>query len=89
MILAGRLDKLFPSENIRFDTEHGSYYPLVHSRTPITLTAADPTLLHWGINLLNRNGERSDLIELCVLNFVESDEQAISILGYCLSHGVA
>ena len=40
-------------------------------------------------NLLNRNGERSDLIELCVLNLVESDEQAISILGYCLSHGVA
>ena len=30
-----------------------------------------------------------DLIELCVLNLVESDEQAISILGYCLSHGVA
>ena len=56
MILAGRLDKLFPSDNIRFDTEHGSYYPLVHSHTPIALSAADPTLLHWGINLLNRNG---------------------------------
>ena len=56
MILAGRLDRLFPSDNIRFDTEHGSYYPLVHSHTPIALSAADPTLLHWGINLLNRNG---------------------------------
>lgn len=56
LILDGRLDRLFPTDNIKFDTEHGSYYPLVESHTPVLLSATDTTLLHWGINLLNRNG---------------------------------
>ncbi|HIT81122.1 MAG TPA: ABC transporter ATP-binding protein [Candidatus Caccoplasma merdavium] len=56
LILSGRLDRLFPSDTIRFDPEHGSYYPLVHSCSPVMLRADNATLLHWGINLLNRNG---------------------------------
>lgn len=56
MILSGRLDRLFPSESIRFDPEHGSYYPLVRSGAPVRLRAGNATLLHWAINLLNRNG---------------------------------
>ncbi|MCD7710912.1 MAG: ABC transporter ATP-binding protein [Porphyromonadaceae bacterium] len=56
LILAGRLDNLFPSNAIRFDPEHGSYYPLVQGHSRIALSAANPTLLHWGVNLLNRNG---------------------------------
>ena len=47
---------LFSHSNIRFDYDHGIYYPTVNGKQEITVEAADETLLHWTINALNRHG---------------------------------
>lgn len=56
MILNHRMDTLFPNSHIRFDYNHGIYYPTVKGSHEITVEAADETLLHWTINALNRQG---------------------------------
>ncbi len=56
MILNGKLNNLFPKSDLRFDPLHGSYYPTVMPGTSILVECQDETLLHWTINLLNRNG---------------------------------
>lgn len=56
LILSGELNDLFPHSDIRFDPLHGSYYPTVEPRNTIFVECKDETLLHWSINLLNRNG---------------------------------
>ncbi len=61
LIMSGMLDNLFPHTDIHFDTQHGSYYPTVHHRRTIAVSCSNDTLLHWTINLLNRNGYHADL----------------------------
>ena len=56
LILSGCLNDLFPHSDIHFDPLHGSYYPTVHRHKSATVVCHDETLLHWAINLLNRNG---------------------------------
>lgn len=56
MILNHRMDTLFSHNNIRFDYDHGIYYPTVNGKQEITVEATDETLLHWTINALNRHG---------------------------------
>ena len=56
MILNHRMDTLFSHSNIRFDYDHGIYYPTVNGKQKITVEATDETLLHWTINALNRHG---------------------------------
>lgn len=61
LILSGCLDNLFPHSDIHFDPLHGSYYPTVHRNKTTTVVCHDETLLHWIINLLNRNGYGASL----------------------------
>lgn len=56
IILNHRMDRLFPQSDIRFDYDHGVYYPTVNGTKEITVEATDETLLHWTINALNRHG---------------------------------
>ncbi len=56
LILSGHLDHLFPHSNIHFDPLHGCYYPTVQRHHSIHVMCDDETLLHWTINILNRNG---------------------------------
>ena len=56
LILSHRMDSLFPHQDIRFDYEHGVYYPTVKGNQEISITCEDPVLLHWLMNALNRHG---------------------------------
>lgn len=56
LILSGKFDNLFPHTDIHFDPLHGCYYPTVHRRKTLIVECADETLLHWTVNILNRNG---------------------------------
>lgn len=56
IILSGHLDHLFPHTDIHFDPLHGSYYPTVQLHKSIVVSCPNETMLHWVINLLNRNG---------------------------------
>lgn len=56
LILNHRMDDLFSHSNIRFDYNHGIYYPTVHGKREITVEADNETLLHWIVNALNRHG---------------------------------
>ncbi len=57
LILAGRMDTLFPRrDSIRFDLMHGVYSPTVEGRYRICLKADDEVLRHWVQNALNRRG---------------------------------
>ena len=47
MILAHRMDTLFPHEDIRFDSMHGIYSPEVKGGKSIYLSASDEILRHW------------------------------------------
>lgn len=58
LILNHHMDSLFPHKDIRFDYDHGVYYPTVGGRKEITVDSPDKTLLHWSINALNRHGYR-------------------------------
>ncbi len=61
LILSGCLDHLFPHTDIHFDPLHGSFYPTVRQKRAIAIECQDETLLHWTINLLNRNGLGANL----------------------------
>ncbi|MBR5541565.1 MAG: ABC transporter ATP-binding protein [Bacteroides sp.] len=56
IILNHQMENLFPHRDIRFDYEHGVYYPTVHGEKEISVESQDKTLLHWTMNALNRNG---------------------------------
>lgn len=56
LILRRRMDNLFPHSDIRFDYDHGVYYPTVQGQRQLQVTANDDTLLHWTLNALNRQG---------------------------------
>ncbi|MGL4851586.1 MAG: ABC transporter ATP-binding protein [Phocaeicola sp.] len=55
LILNHRMEGLFKHPNIRFDYNHGVFYPQVSCRQEITLSAANELLQHWSINALNRH----------------------------------
>ena len=56
IILSHRMDSLFPHKDIRFDYDHGVYYPTVEGNQKISVACEDKTLLHWVTNALNRHG---------------------------------
>ena len=56
VILNHQMDGLFTHTDIRFDYDHGVYYPTVQGRREINVESPDNTLLHWAINALNRHG---------------------------------
>ena len=56
LILGHRMDTLFPHKDIRFDYEHGVYYPLANGMQEIFVSAENKTLFHWLTNALNRHG---------------------------------
>ena len=56
IILNHRMDSLFPHKDIRFDYDHGVYYPTVIGKQRISVSCDDKTLLHWIMNALNRHG---------------------------------
>lgn len=56
IILSHRMDTLFTHKDIRFDYDHGVYYPMVSGSRKISVECEDKTLFHWLINALNRHG---------------------------------
>lgn len=56
IILQHKMENLFPNSDIKFDYDHGVYYPTVHGVKKIALYASDKTLQHWCLNALNRLG---------------------------------
>lgn len=56
LILRRRMDNLFPHSHIRFDYDHGVYYPTVQGQRKLRVKASNHTLLHWTLNALNRQG---------------------------------
>ena len=83
LILNHRMDSLFPHKDIRFDYEHGVYYPTVEGFQEISITCEDPTLLHWLMNALNRHGFQCSYI----YNKVESPHiSALSATEFILTH---
>ncbi|MGL5271875.1 MAG: ABC transporter ATP-binding protein [Phocaeicola sp.] len=55
IILNYRMEELFKHPNIRFDYNHGVYYPQVTCEQQITVKAANEFLQHWSVNALNRH----------------------------------
>ena len=56
IILNHQMENLFDRKDIRFDYDHGVYYPLANGQKEIFVSSENPTLLHWTINALNRQG---------------------------------
>ena len=56
IILNHQMENLFNRKDIRFDYDHGVYYPLANGQKEIFVSSENPTLLHWTINALNRQG---------------------------------
>ena len=56
IILSHQMENLFDKKDIRFDYDHGVYYPLANGQKKIAVSSEDKTLLHWAINALNRHG---------------------------------
>lgn len=56
LVLSHRMDSLFAHSDIRFDYDHGTYYPTVMGTRQIIVEAQDEILLHWTINALHRHG---------------------------------
>ena len=56
IILNHRMDSLFPHKDIRFDYDHGTYYPTVKGDRKICISCEEKTLLHWLTNAMNRLG---------------------------------
>lgn len=56
LILSNRMDTLFSRthQQIRFDSMHGVFSPVVEGRKTIVLQADDELLRHWTQNALNR-----------------------------------
>lgn len=56
LILDHQLDELFPTSNICFDDQNGTYVPRPEYNKTIILDAADARLRHWSENALHRLG---------------------------------
>jgi len=56
IILSHRMNSLFPNKNIRFDYDHGVYYPTIKGHHKVCISCEDKTILHWMMNALNRHG---------------------------------
>lgn len=56
IILNHQMENLFNRKDIRFDYDHGVYYPLANGLKKIAVSSEDKTLLHWAVNALNRHG---------------------------------
>ena len=56
IILNHQMENLFDKKDIRFDYDHGVYYPLANGQKKIAVSSEVKTLLHWAINALNRHG---------------------------------
>ena len=56
IILNHQMENLFDRKDIRFDYDHGVYYPLANGQKEIFVSSENPTLRHWTINALNRQG---------------------------------
>ncbi|HIX44615.1 MAG TPA: ABC transporter ATP-binding protein [Candidatus Barnesiella excrementipullorum] len=61
LILNGAFDRLFPHAAIHFDPLHGSFYPTVTRQRLVNVICPDDTLLHWSVNMLNRNGYTANI----------------------------
>lgn len=61
LILNGAFNRLFPHAAIHFDPLHGSFYPTVTRQHVVDVVCHDETLLHWVVNMLNRNGYAANL----------------------------
>lgn len=61
LILSGAFDRLFPHAAIHFDPLHGSFYPTVSRQHIVNVVCHDETLLHWVVNILNRNGYAANI----------------------------
>ena len=84
IILSHRMDSLFPHKDIRFDYDHGVYYPTVEGHRKVCVTCEDKTLLHWTLNALNRHGYQcsSDLQEgMPHIKVTSAKEFEVSISG--------
>ena len=71
IILNHQMENLFDKKDIRFDYDHGVYYPLANGQKKIAVSSEDKTLLHWAINALNRHGYQ------CVSN--DCDVRLVSV----------
>src|SRR5574344_725318 len=67
IISSKKMERLFPNDKIKFDYDHGVYYPLVQSERKINVICDDRTTLHWVINAFNRNGYA------CIINEDKND----------------
>ncbi|MBP3419935.1 MAG: ABC transporter ATP-binding protein [Marinifilaceae bacterium] len=56
IILQHKMENLFPGSDIKFDYDHGVYYPTVYGNKEIAIYASNKTTLHWTLNALNRVG---------------------------------
>ena len=86
IILSHRMDSLFPHKDIRFDYDHGVYYPTVEGHRKVCVTCEDKTLLHWTLNALNRHGYQcsSNLQEgMPHIKANSAKEFEVSIQGEC------
>ena len=84
IILSHRMDSLFPHKDIRFDYDHGVYYPTVEGHRKVCVNCEDKTLLHWTLNALNRHGYQcsSDLQEgMPHIKVTSAKEFEVSISG--------
>ena len=86
IILSHRMDSLFPHKDIRFDYDHGVYYPTVEGHRKVCVTCENKTLLHWTLNALNRHGYQcsSNLQEgMPHIKANSAKEFEVSIQGEC------
>ncbi|MCF0196849.1 MAG: ABC transporter ATP-binding protein, partial [Bacteroidaceae bacterium] len=58
IVLSAAIQRLFPEGRIAFDERTGGFLPLTAGQDEITVSAASPTLRHWLLNFLRRNGWR-------------------------------
>lgn len=81
LIFNHRMDTLFENKDIRFDYEHGMYYPLTKGNKRIAVKSTNEMLLHWTLNALNRHGYTCEPIEnpdSPALNAMSSTELILS-----------
>lgn len=56
LVLNHQMDTLFEGKNVRFDKQRGSFSPTLGYQKQIFVTASEESLLHWGVNAINRLG---------------------------------
>lgn len=87
LILNHQMDTLFERCDIRFDYDHGIYYPMAKGKKAILVESDDKILRHWVFNALNRHGfvcvdrDRSDRKPLPCLKAVDRQHLLLSRNG--------